>query len=136
MQMGMGRLLAAIGLISSALGGSARQAPANQVVGPVEYYVTVRSDADVEPGVPLMVSVKTRAGKAIAEVRTDGTGKARFRLAPEEVLAAARLEVLMDLGAGRSVGVIETLKPECNSYHVFLPRFELSQCHGEIQNAR
>jgi hypothetical protein len=128
----VGSLLAVVGLVGTSMVGLARQTR----VAETEYQVMVRTDSGGEPGVPLSVSIKTQGGKTIAEARTDSSGKARFRLTTAAVPLGSKLEVLLDLGAGRTVGSIDTLKPECNFYQVFLPRFELNQCHGTIEFAK
>jgi hypothetical protein len=100
---------------------------------PLEYSVTVYQAGGGEPGVPILVRLKNREGNVIAEARTGATGSARLQVS--DGAGATTLEALLDLGNGRTIGVIDTLNSGCNSYEVFLPQFRALQCHGTIERA-
>ena len=121
--------------VSAALvlsGSSGMVMSAERPAGSSDYTVTIQLAEGGKPGVPILVRVRSRDGRLVVETKTDSSGTARFRLAPEEASSGPSLEALLDLGAGRSVGVIETLNPECKAYGLFLPKFEVMQCHGAI----
>ena len=100
----------------------------------VEYSVTVYQARGGEPGVPILVRLKDRDGKVIAETRTTSAGVARLKVAADTV--AATLEAVQDLGSGRSIGVIDTVNGGCRSYEVFLPQYRALQCQGVIERPR
>jgi hypothetical protein len=102
----------------------------------IEYTFSVKGDGGVAPGVPLLVRVRGRDGQVIAETKTDRLGVGRLRLSSAEVLASQDVEALLDLGAGRHVGAIDTLNPDCTFYSLFLPHFETLHCHGTIEPGR
>lgn len=119
----------------SALAAAARpllpQAGAEQAV---EYSVTVYQARGGEPGVPILVRLKDRDGKVIAETRTTSAGAARLKVAANTV--AATLEAVQDLGSGRNIGVMDTVNGGCRTYEVFLPQYRALQCQGVIESPR
>ncbi|HTY42376.1 MAG TPA: hypothetical protein VMH79_10930 [Thermoanaerobaculia bacterium] len=102
----------------------------------VDLSVTVYQPGGGEPGVPILVRLRGRDGKAIAEARTNPAGLVHIALTSVEFEAAATLEAILDLGAGRKVGVMDTVNTGCNAYEVFLPQFRALQCHGNIERGR
>ena len=100
----------------------------------VEYSLTVFGAAGGEPGVPILVRLKDRDGKVIAEGRTTSAGAARLKVAAGTV--AATLEAMQDLGSGRTIGVIDTINAGCKSYEVFLPLYRALQCQGALERTR
>jgi hypothetical protein len=100
----------------------------------VEYSVTVYQAGGGEPGVPILVRLKDRDGKVIAEARTSSAGAARLKVAADTV--AATLEAVQDLGTGRSIGVIDTVNSGCKAYELFLPQYRALQCQGVIERTR
>jgi hypothetical protein len=123
------------GALSALLANAGARAQSGGVAEPVEYFVTVYNPGGVKPGVPILILVKDRDGRVVAESKTDAAGAARFRLTATSVASAVTLEALLDLGAGRLVGAIETLNRDCNAYEVFLPEVRLMQCHGTTVKA-
>ena len=107
------------------------QSGAEQVV---EYSVIVYQARGGEPGVPILVRLKDRDGKVIAEARTSSAGAARLKVAADTV--AATIEAVQDLGSGRHIGVIDTVNTGCRSYEVFLPQYRALQCQGVIERAQ
>ena len=112
----------------------AKEEQVEQVEQVVEYSVTVYQAKGGEPGVPILVRLKDRDGKVIAESRTSSAGAVRLRVAADTV--AATLEAVQDLGSGRSIGVIDTINGGCRSYEVFLPQYRALQCQGVIERPR
>lgn len=102
----------------------------------VEYSVTVYRPGGGEPGVPILVRLRDREGRVVGAGRTNAAGAARLHVAASTAEAALTLEALLDLGAGRSVGVIDTLNRGCNAYEVFLPQFRALQCQGTIDKTK
>jgi len=123
----------ACALVVTLMGSATRQGPPARPPASRVLSVTARDETGAEPGVALAVRLRDVSGRVIAEARTGANGHARLSLEREDVPAGARLEVLMDLGAGRTVGTIESLSGNCDSYEVFLPRIRLMQCHGTIE---
>src|SRR5436190_3155037 len=80
-------------VVASALLTAARpllpQAESGKVV---EYSVTVFQARGGEPGVPILVRLKDRDGKIIAEARTTSAGAARLQVAGETVAATVEAE--------------------------------------------
>ena len=111
------RLVILIGALSTLL--AAQHA---RVGEPVAYFVTVYNPGGAAPGVPVIIRVKDREGRTVADSKTDATGKARFGIAASDVPSAVTLEALLDLGAGRSVGTIETITREPMPMRSFCPR--------------
>jgi len=130
------RSMILIGTSSTLLANSGARAQGAGVGKPVEYFVTVYQPGGGEPGVPVIIRVRNREGRAVAQAKTDATGAAKFEIAASDVASAVTLEALLDLGAGRSVGTVETIGRDCNAYEVFLPEVRLMQCHGTIVKAR
>jgi hypothetical protein len=112
--------------------GSSRAVVADQPSSASEYIVTVHGTEGEKPGVPIVIRVRGRDGSIVVESKTDASGTARFKLSSVVASSRPSLEALLDLGAGRTIGVIETLSRECNAYELFLPKFEVMQCHGTI----
>ena len=102
----------------------------------VDFSVTVYQPGGGEPGVPILVRLMGRDGKAIAEAHTNPAGTVHIPLTTVEFGAAVTLEAILDLGAGRKVGVMDTVNSGCNAYEVFLPQFRALQCHGTIERGR
>jgi hypothetical protein len=100
----------------------------------VDYSVTVYQAGGGEPGVPILVRLKDRDGKIIAETRTTSAGAARLKVPADAV--AATLEAVQDLGSGRRIGVLDTINGGCKSYEVFLPLYRALQCQGAIERTR
>ena len=131
--MNLHRELLLGGLAALVVLGSVGLMPVDHSSESPEYTVTVRGGpGGGEPGVPVVIRVRTRSGKVVVESKTDSSGVARFHLASGDAPSRPSLEALLDLGGGRTVGVIETLNRECRAYELYLPTFEVMQCHGTI----
>ena len=122
-------------VVASALLTAARPLlPQGGVEPVVEYAITVYQARGGEPGVPILVRLKDRDGRVIAEGQTTPSGAARLKVAADAV--AATLEAVQDLGSGRRIGVTDTVNGGCRSYEVFLPQYRALQCQGVIESPR
>ncbi len=128
------RRVGRIGVASALLLAAPPLLPQSGAEQVVEYSVIVYQARGGEPGVPILVRLKDRDGKVIAEARTSSAGAARLKVAAATV--AATIEAVQDLGSGRHIGVIDTVNAGCRSYEVFLPQYRALQCQGVIERAQ